>query len=107
MNLNYRAIFLTALTGGLTTFTAFGQTSPSAGPVIRAVIADSSSRQALPYVTVGVLNDQDAPVAAAYSKENGAFSIQLPGAGHFRLVITSVGHRPLQLPLNATQGAPA
>lgn len=98
---NYRAIlplFAGLLLSGLPS--AFSQSAPGA-PVIRAVVADSASRQALPYVTVGVMNDKDAPVAAAYSKENGAFSIQLPGPGAYRLVITSVGHRPLQLAISA------
>ncbi|WP_298707870.1 TonB-dependent receptor [Chitinophaga sp.] len=108
MRLNYHAIFLTIFSASVITGStaAFGQTGAS-GPVIRAVIADSASRQVMPYVTIGVLDDKDAPLAAAYSKENGTFSIQLPGRGHFRLVVSSVGHRPLQLALNATQGAPS
>ncbi|WZN39632.1 hypothetical protein WJU16_16650 [Chitinophaga pollutisoli] len=106
MRLIYHAIFpaifpASIFTGGPA---AFGQTGAS-GPVIRAVIADSASRHAMPYVTIGVLDEKDAPVAAAYSKENVALSLQLPGRGHYRLVISSVGHRPLQLTLNATNGA--
>lgn len=108
MQLNYHAIFLslfgTTLLTGLPR--AFAQNVPS-GPTVRAVIADSSSRQVLPYVTIGVVNEHGSPVAAAYSKENGTFSLQLPGSGHFRLVVSSVGHRPLHLPLNAAHGAPA
>nr|WP_295871523.1 TonB-dependent receptor [uncultured Chitinophaga sp.] len=82
---------------------AFAQTNPGAYTV-RGVVADSASRQVIPYVTIGITDGQQTPLASAYSGENGAFKLSLPQAGRYQLVLSSVGYRPLSRPLLIDKG---
>lgn len=77
---------------------AFAQTNPGAYTV-RGIVADSASRQPIPYATIGITDEQQTPAASAYSGENGGFKMSLQKAGRFRLVLSSVGYRPASQPL--------
>ncbi|MCW3464177.1 TonB-dependent receptor domain-containing protein [Chitinophaga nivalis] len=66
---------------------------------VKGTIVDSLSVKPVAYVTVGVLNKEGQPVAAAYSETDGSFKYTLPAAGEYTVVVTSIGYRMYRMPL--------
>ncbi|ASZ14092.1 TonB-dependent receptor [Chitinophaga pendula] len=61
-------------------------------------------QQLVAYATLGVIKEDGAQVAAAYSGEDGLFRIKIPTAGSYILVISSVGYDPTRMPFILTTG---
>ncbi|SHM58466.1 Outer membrane receptor proteins, mostly Fe transport [Chitinophaga jiangningensis] len=82
---------------------SFAQTNP-AGYTIRGVVADATTRQPVPYATIGITNGQQTPLTAAYSGENGSFRLQLHQRTALHVIVTSVGYQKLTTSLQADNG---
>lgn len=75
---------------------------------VSGAVADSLG-QPEPYATVRVYPAEGDTLKAAalgVTSEQGAFSLALPGAGAYRLAVSSVGRAPLQLPFTVTAASP-
>lgn len=82
---------------------AAGQAHPQ-GYTIRGIVADSASGQGVAYATIGITDNKDMPVAAAYTAENGVFRITMQAGGKFTLNVSSVGYRTFSMPISTGEG---
>ncbi len=60
---------------------------------IKGIIADSASRQALDYTTIGLKTDKNIPVKSSLSRSDGSFLISGIRPGSYRLSVISVGYQ--------------
>lgn len=62
--------------------------------MVRGLVTDTSSKQALAEATVTILNAKDSTlVSFARTNKNGFFSIKGLDNGNYRLLITHIGYR--------------
>ena len=75
--------------------------------VVRGLLKDTSSSEALQNATVSVLHPRDSSVIA-YSVANakGQFEVTIPDTGSYRLVISHEGYRPVSRRIRITARVP-
>ncbi|MDD2771445.1 MAG: TonB-dependent receptor, partial [Bacteroidales bacterium] len=66
---------------------------------IKGVVIDKETGSPLPYATVAVRNGSDKVVAAATAAQNGSFMISNVPHGSYRLVVTFIGYKEHELPI--------
>lgn len=86
--------FLSALISGLVCITSlsFGQSLPFAGGQISGVVADSSSKKPLDFVTINLMIGSTA-IKADFTKTDGSFSFQKLKPAKYSVVIVGVGYK--------------
>lgn len=74
---------------------------------VRGEVADSTGTPEI-YATVRIYSVKDSvkPVALGVTDDAGKFSQPLPSAGDYRLTVTAVGKRALDIPFAVTTAAP-
>ncbi|AII52331.1 outer membrane beta-barrel protein [Hymenobacter sp. APR13] len=77
---------------------ATAQTAPAsagqrAAAALRGTVADSLSRQALPFATVVLQPAVTAPVLSTISDEHGAFHFEAVPAGRYQLLVRYIGYK--------------
>lgn len=74
---------------------AFGQTYSVSGRVV-----DSTSREGLDFITIGLKNSKGEPVRSFVTKNNGVFQFEKVPAGKFRIAIVAVGYHRKELEIS-------
>lgn len=73
---------------------------------IKGIIADSSSKKAIEYTTISILDEQEKVIALTYSDENGVFKSSDVSTGSYFLNLSLIGYSQKRLPFTISNEKP-
>ncbi len=73
-------------------FSLFAQTTPEPAYEIKGITADSATRKALDFTTIGLKTDKNVPVKSGLTKDDGTFKFSGIKPGKYLVSVISVGY---------------
>ncbi|MES3019146.1 MAG: DUF2012 domain-containing protein [Bacteroidota bacterium] len=85
-------------------FSLVAQTMPEPAYEIKGITADSASKKALDYTTVGLKTDKNIPVKSTLTKSDGSFILTGIKGGKYLVSVISVGYQTKTIKVDLSDG---